>query len=280
MLLDPIQQKKLTDKLNDSSTVAISFDLGFSNQEVNVDTAHFYFPDARKIPLPNTDLFDLKDLRTILRFNGTTWEKWQRFDEQTGKFYKMIFVEEGKPPTVEISGIKMHVTQNGNPKMDTANKIRSLGTVYGNVLDCCFGLGYTAIALAKLPQVPQVVTIERDQNMISLAKENPWSQDVFQSEKIVLRKGDTSQLIGGFDENSFSTILHDPPRFALAPELYEIAFYEHCHRILQNKGKLYHYTGDPNKSRGKGLAEKTLKRLRAAGFRKTKKAYQGVWAQK
>ena len=42
-------------------------------------------------------------------------------------------------------------------------------------------------------------------------------------------------------------ILHDPPRFGIAGELYSQGFYyEQLARILKRRGRLFHYTGSPN----------------------------------
>ena len=221
------------------------------------------------------------DGRTIFIKRDSKWVKWQHFDENTGKFYKMIYVEQDAPPTVEISGIKMHVTQDGNPCLDTKRKLKALGKVFGKVLDTCCGLGYTAIALSKLISVEQIITIEKDDNMVRLCQENPYSLALFTSPKIEVKRGSSTEIIREFPDNYFGGILHDPPRFALSPELYELDFYRQCFRVLSAKGKIYHYTGDPNKeSRRRSLPVKTAERLRLAGFRNVKLSYQGVWAVK
>lgn len=260
--------------------LSLSLDAGFSETPVEVHSSGIILPDGTELPLPEKVLLQSEDARTILIFKDNRWHKWQHFDEQTGKFYKMVFTQPGKPPTVEISGIKMHVTKDSDPSVDTANKLKALGTIKGPVLDTCCGMGYTAIALAKLSYVPEVVTIEKDPNMVQLCRENPWSSGLFKSSNIILLSSDAVEKIAEFTDHSFAAILHDPPRFALAPELYEESFYHHCRRILQNGGKMYHYTGDPNKSHRSGLPERTIERLKKAGFRKAKKSYQGVLALK
>lgn len=281
MFLDPVQQKKLTGLAEFPAVISLSFDIGLSEEAVEIHPSYGISQSGQIFPLPDPQLFDLEDSRTILIFSGGQWQKWQHFDAQTGKFYKMVFVEAGRPPTVEISGIKMHVTQHGDPALDTSRKLQTLGKISSRVLDCCCGLGYTALALARLPAVQHVTTVERDTNILQLCAENPWSRELFQSPKITVIQGDSAQLITGMEDNFFAAILHDPPRFALAAELYEVSFYRQCWRVLRRNGKMYHYTGDPNKkTRGKSLPEKTIENLRRAGFRKARKAYQGVLAQK
>lgn len=278
--LDRLQRQKLSALKNFPSQILLSLDLGLNEAAVEIRSSRMLFPGGEEIPFPPPELLCLSDERTILIFKDNQWQKWQHFDPQSGKFYKMVFVAPGKPPTVEISGIKMHATKDGDPELDTRNKLRALGPFRGRALDSCCGLGYSAIALAGLKGIKEVVTIEKDPAMLALCRENPWSRELFDSEKIRLLQGDAAEIIAEMPERSFSAILHDPPRFALAPELYSDEFYRQCRRVLQQRGKLYHYTGDPNKAHRSSLPERTLERLRKAGFRKAAKAYQGVFAQK
>ena len=66
---------------------------------------------------------------------------------------------------------------------------------------------------------------------------------------------------------SVDAILHDPPRFGIAGELYSQVFYDHLARVIRRKGKLFHYTGTPNKlTSGRDVPNEVAKRLRQAGF--------------
>ena len=69
-----------------------------------------------------------------------------------------------------------------------------------------------------------------------------------------------------FEENSFLRIIHDPPTFSLAGELYSGAFYQQLFRVLKRGGRLYHYIGDPNSKASGGVTKGVLKRLQEAGF--------------
>jgi hypothetical protein len=62
-------------------------------------------------------------------------------------------------------------------------------------------------------------------------------------------------------------ILHDPPRFGIAGELYSQAFYGQLARVLRRGGRLFHYTGAPNRrSGGRDLPGEVTRRLKLAGF--------------
>ncbi len=66
---------------------------------------------------------------------------------------------------------------------------------------------------------------------------------------------------------SVDAILHDPPRFGIAGELYSQAFYDQLARVIKRRGKLFHYTGSPNKlTSGRDVPNEVTKRLQHAGF--------------
>jgi len=188
------------------------------------------------------------------------------FDEKTKKFYKLISTKTW--PTLEISGIHMHRIKEVDPKTDTELKIKSLGKIYGKVLDICTGLGYTAILAARKKSVEKVVTIEKDENVINIARQNEFSKELFENQKIELIIGDAFEVVNNFNNGSFNFIIHDPPRFSLAPELYSQYFYNKLFRVLKKGGKMFHYTGEPGKLYGKNFIQGIAKRLLLAGFRK------------
>jgi uncharacterized protein len=62
-------------------------------------------------------------------------------------------------------------------------------------------------------------------------------------------------------------ILHDPPRFGIAGNLYSQSFYNELARVLKIRGLLFHYTGTPNKlTSGRDVPREVTKRLEKAGF--------------
>jgi len=279
--LTPSNINKLLSIKNFPETLTLSLNVGRSTQTVTFLPEGLRTASGVFLPLSGEILSEMQnDSRTIWIFRGGSWKKWQHFHERTGQFYKLVFVAADKPPTIEISSVKMHVTRDGDPLLDTRRKLRSLGKVGGVVLDTCCGPGYTAIALSRLPWVQQVLTIEISPVMLQICRENPWSAELFNSSKIQVIAGDAVQLVQGFPDNRFNAVLHDPPRFALAPALYETRFYSEIYRLLKRGGKLYHYTGDPRRGASAGLPERTAARLKTAGFSRIGKCYQGVCARK
>ena len=56
-------------------------------------------------------------------------------------------------------------------------------------------------------------------------------------------------------------------RFGIAGELYSQAFYAQLARVIRRKGRLFHYTGTPNKlTSGRDVPKEVAQRLRQAGF--------------
>ena len=73
-------------------------------------------------------------------------------------------------------------------------------------------------------------------------------------------------------------IVHDPPRFGIAGELYSQVFYDHLARVLRKGGRLFHYTGTPNRlTSGRDVPREVATRLGKAGFR-TRPELDGVFA--
>lgn len=271
--------------LNPRQSIMVKADLGHSELHVRRTNDGYFLNDS--IFMNAQEISDIRleeDALYYLFIENKMAEimKLQLYDDHTGQYYRLVNCGETVPPTVEISGVKMHVTMDQDPKIDTLKKIGSFThQPGGNVLDTCCGLGYTSIRMASLSPVSHVTVIERDPNIIQLCRLNPFSLELFSNKKISLIHGNSAELIPLFPNNHFNFIIHDPPRFALSPELYSLKFYKHLFRILRSGGEIYHYTGNPNKGQRKqSLQSKTLQLMHDAGFTRVKKAYQGVWAKK
>ena len=150
------------------------------------------------------------------------------------------------------------------PKQDTEKKIALLKP-YGLVLDTCMGMGYTAILAAE--SAKKVFTFEIDENVFSLAQINPCSQLLFSLANIEVNQQDLTQRLSGFADQYFDCIIHDPPTFKLAPDLYSLSFYQQLLRIIKKGGKLFHYTPLYLIKRGYDFPAKIKAKLTQAGFR-------------
>ena len=177
-------------------------------------------------------------------------------------YYKLRYLGEKVAPTLEINGIHMHNIVGTDPLSDARRKVELAGVRRGaRVLDVCTGLGYTACQ--SLLRGASVVTVERDENVLWIAEHNPFSALLERAEIIL---GDAFEVLDQLEGESFDNVIHDPPTFALAGELYSLEFYLKLHRVMRKGARIFHYTGAPGKHRGLNLAKGVAQRLRRAGF--------------
>ena len=277
MILTHIQAKELLEASKKSLKEAeISLDLSKTLSKIKIQNNEFIFPDNQKLnesQLKNP----IKDDNVCFLIRDNSLVKIQLFSNETNKFYKLVPTKDA--PTIEISGIRMHATKDMTPMEDTKRKIESIAPIHGIVLDTCMGMGYTAIASSKLAEF--VITCERDENVLEIAKYNPWSQELFNNKKISVLKTNVFDEIKIFKSQMFDVVIHDPPRLTLATELYSLEFYKQVFRVLKNNGKLYHYTGSPgSKFRHINLIGNVSKRLKQAGFKNIEEVHYGLKAVK
>ena len=84
---------------------------------------------------------------------------------------------------------------------------------------------------------------------------------------MTLTQGDVVEQIQMLANASVDAILHDPPRFGIAGELYSQDFYHQLARVIRPKGRLFHYTGAPNKlTSRRDVPNEVATRLQRAGF--------------
>ena len=236
------------------SLVQCSLDLERSATSVEVSSDHWTWKGER-YPL----LAACKE-RTIYYWAGDSFQPVARY---TNSLIKLVPTEWG-PPTFEIDGIKMLPTAQVSPYADAERKvgfIRPRGKV---ILDTCGGLGYFA-SWCLQGQAAEVQSYEKNPDVIWLRGLNPWSPGA--GSGLTLVNADVSQAIVSLPGQSFDAVLHDPPRFGIAGELYSQAFYDQLARVLKPRGLLFHYTGTPNKlTSGRDVPSEVANRLRIAGF--------------
>jgi hypothetical protein len=240
----------------------VSLDLGLSRVEVAIDDEC-----AR---LPGGAVVGLEDLRRIADREDSVFfpegGALRQVSSWYGRFYKLVPTRGA--PTLEIDGVRMHRTKGTTPEADAAEKVGALGISGGRVLDTCAGLGYTAIeALRK--GCGLVVSIELSPEVLRIARMNPWSRGLFTDGRVHLLIGDSHHLVDSLTEDFFDYIIHDPPRFAHAGQLYGEEFYADMHRALRAGGRLFHYTGEPgSRFRRVDVMKGVMRRLRGVGFRR------------
>lgn len=277
MIISHYQAQQLLDtKKSGLKSIDISLDLNITKTRIHINNNFFIFPNNQKLEESQLKKAIKNDTICFL-IKDNSLIKIQLFSEQTNKFYKLVPTKDA--PTLEISGIRMHVTEEFTPIEDAKRKIESISPLRGIVLDTCMGLGYTAIMASKYADF--IMTFEKDENVIEMAQLNPWSKGLFNNKKISVVNSSIFDEIKFLKNAMFDAIIHDPPRLSLATELYSLEFYKELFRVLKNDGKLYHYTGSPgSKFRKINLVKNVGKRLREAGFKDIKKAHYGLTAKK
>ena len=245
-----------------------SLDLGRSSGRALLDDGgwtwrgrHYPWPEALKA-------------RTLYWWDGDGYAPVSRY---SGQLIKLVPTEWGVP-TFEIDGIKMLPTVKESPLDDARRKVALIQPGGKAVLDTCGGLGYFA-ACALDAGAARIQSFERNGDVLWLRWLNPWSPDPETSGgRLALTHADVLQALGNQPDASFDAALHDPPRFGIAGELYSLAFYRQLARVLRRGGRLFHYTGAPNRlSAGRNLPREVVRRLETAGF-KAEPALDGVLA--
>jgi predicted methyltransferase len=235
--------------------VRCSLDLQRSTTDVEVGAAGWTW-QGRNYPW----LEVCKD-QTIYYWDGEAFEPVARF---TTSLIKLVPTQWG-PPTFEIDGIKMLPTAQVSPFEDAQRKVALIQPRGKIVLDTCGGLGYFAHWCLQ-GQARQVLSYEKNADVLWLRTLNTWSPPE-RDERLSLMHADVAEQIASVADESVDAILHDPPRFGIAGELYSQTFYDHLARVIRRNGKLFHYTGTPNKlTSRRDVPNEVAKRLRRAGF--------------
>jgi predicted methyltransferase len=269
-MLGPLLTKEVHDVLvaaaaAGASSVECSLDLERTRTSVQVD-AGGWTCGARRFAY----LERCKE-RTIYHWTGDEFAPVARF---TTSLIKLVPTDTG-PPTFEIDGIKMLPTAHVSPYEDAQRKVALVEPRGKRILDTCGGLGYFA-AWCVQGGAAHVASYEKNVDVLWLRTLNPWSPAA--APPLTLVHGDIATEIAALPSGSFDAVLHDPPRFGIAGELYSQAFYGELARVAKRGAAMFHYTGSPNKlTTGRDVANEVSQRLRIAGFA-TRLEGDGVFA--
>jgi predicted methyltransferase len=250
-------------------TLECSLDLQVSTSTVEIGPIDWAW-DGRRFPYPE-------------RFKERTVYYWVDADGDfqpaarfSSSLVKLVPTEWGAP-TFEIDGIKMLPSAKISPFEDARIKVALIQPRDKTVLDTCGGLGYFG-AWCIRGGARHVQSYEMNSDVLWLRDINPWSPPAAPS--LTLIQEDVARAIVTLAADSVDAILHDPPRFGIAGELYSLSFYRQLARVLRRRGRLFHYTGTPNKlTTGRDVPGEVAKRLRDAGFA-TEKIGDGILAVK
>ncbi|MEZ5162508.1 MAG: methyltransferase domain-containing protein [Fimbriimonadaceae bacterium] len=254
----------------------VSLDLGLTRDVVALDSAGVSW-EGRRLDWKQLEKIK-KSERKCFRWEEDGLHEIRILSEETA--WVRSLAPTPSAPTMLVSGFPMHRIKDTDPWRDTEAKIKACGKIHGRVLDTATGLGYTAVLAGR--KADSVVTIDIDPAGIEIARQNPWSQELFDNPKIEQRIGDVVELVQEFAAGEFSLVIHDPPTVQFAGEMYSEEFYRSVYRVVSRTGKFFHYIGDPKSGLGSRMTEGVMKRLKAAGFKKVTRQPDafGVLAEK
>ena len=257
-----VAKEILTAMQHNQNSVEISVDLNRSTDTFVIADESIVFDDDNALNKDQLKKILKKESRTFILTEGQLTTLELREDG----YFKLVPTKGA--PTAEINGVKMHKSKDVDPFENAFLTAKQAVRKGDRVLDTCSGLGYTAISAMQLG-ARQVISCEFSPYMLELRKDNPWSREL-SSEIITVIPGDAAIIIKDFEDESFDSVIHDPPRISLAGQLYGEEFYSEIYRILKKGGRLFHYTGNPHQARrGNSFVVSAGKRLKHVGFRKT-----------
>ena len=257
------------------SSVRLSVDLNISQGDFSLSDQELVLDENNRLTIGELKKIVKKKQRIYLCSDGEI----DPLEDRSAGYYKLVPTDGA--PLLEISGVKMHISKGTDPFTSASQMSQQAVHKGDRVLDCCSGLGYAAIAAHRLG-AKEVISIELSPEVMGLRAQNPWSNDL-QNQGIVQHQGSSYELITTMADASFDSVVHDPPRFSLAGELYSETFYRQIFRVLRSGGRLFHYTGNPHVIKtGSSFVDGVIRRLEAAGFKNVKKVehLMGVSAQK
>ncbi len=247
-------------------------DLGLSAVEVALDLEGVAFPDGQRVAWRDLDTIDGDEAGCFVvpdaDVRAGAVKRVHVFSTALDRPYSLMATSGA--PTIINAGFTMHRIVGIDPYEDTRRKIKAIAPMRGAVLDTVTGLGYTAIEAAKTAD--RVVTIELDPAVLEVARYNPWSRALFADPTIEQVVGDSYDVVPTLPAESFARIIHDPPSFSLAGELYSGAYYGQLYRVLRRGGRLFHYIGNLGSKQGHKVAMGAMRRLHDAGFARVVRA--------
>ncbi len=182
-------------------------------------------------------------------------------------------------PILYINAVKMNVFKDWGLDTYNENVINNLEIKPTDfVLEVCTGAGYKTNILIE--KAEKVISVEKSEEVLELMEYNPYTKDLQKKQNLEIINDDAVNFVKKTKEK-FDKILHDPPTYKFAPELYHENFYKDLYNIAKDGCILFHYTGNPgNKFRGHDLVKATIERAISVGWKLIKKEDLGAYFRK
>ncbi|MFX1263527.1 MAG: SAM-dependent methyltransferase, partial [Promethearchaeota archaeon] len=162
-----------------SREVEVSLDLGVTTRRIRLASQPWNREQLEKISQDEESVYFVND-EGIFKA------------ELSGKhFYKLMPVVQNQAPALLIDGILMHRVKDTTPMDDAFMKAEICARNGIDLLEICTGLGYASIACLQ-KGVRSIVTIEKDEKVLELARVNPWSHRLFTDDRVTVINADAS----------------------------------------------------------------------------------------
>ena len=256
-------------------SIALSIDLNMSHGQFVLARDELILAVNRRISRADLQMIEGKRNRIFCLDEG----QLEVLESRDDGYCKLVPTDHA--PLLEISGVKMHISMGIAPNESASQMAAQVVSAGDTVLDTCAGLGYSSSAAIKL-EARAVTSVEKSEPVIELRERNPWSRRL-NDDKILIVHADIGDYIREISAGLMDSVIHDPPRFSLAGELYGGQFYRELFRVMKRPGALFHYTGNPHQRRGGvSFVDQVAQRLKEAGFSRVVKVawLMGVVAHK
>src|SRR5687767_12242230 len=157
-----------------ANSAIASTDLGLTEAEVKLTESAIVFADGQQLGWDAVEEIARTDTTCFHITHGSA-ERIQIYSPEFERFYSLYPTK--RAPTMMAAGFPMHRIKQMDPHRDTLLKIKTISPVFGDALDTCTGMGYTAIEMANTAQ--KVTTIELDPAVLQICRLNPWSHELF-----------------------------------------------------------------------------------------------------
>ncbi|MFO8020477.1 MAG: hypothetical protein R6U96_17780 [Promethearchaeia archaeon] len=234
-------------------TISLSLNLNLNTAKVKISpqTRSFTLPNGETLNFPRQ--FDPRK-KVCYTIMDNQVHMMQTFDSKTDLFYQLV--PTSYRPILKISATPMHK----KPFLDYLERKK----LRGKIFDGGTGLGYSAIIASRTAD--NVITIERDPNVLDLARYNPHSYDLFTKPNIKIIQADITEEIKKHHYEKFDNLIQDGGMVNSSGTFYS---QEHAHelfRVLKWKGRLYFYLPRHGIKKGRDFGAEQISRLKKAGF--------------
>ncbi len=250
--------------LSDKKSITVSLDLQLSQTEITIipEEQSFVLPNGEKIHFPAS--FDERD--NICYFiTDQQFFKMETFDVDTNLYYKLV--PTSSRPILRVSATQMHK----KPFLDYIEHLKFKGIV----LDGGTGLGYSAIIAARTAD--KIITVEWDKNVLQFASYNPYSRELFNSEKIEMVQGDITIEIESYSSDHFDNIIQDGGMPNQSGEFFSQKHADNLFRVLKPRGSLVFYLPRHGIMKGRDFGNEQIRRMKKSGFTVIKRDPDGSY---